>query len=145
MDNLQALCDLLAVHEDDGDDEEGSFIDILTVFKFSGFDSGCWKRVYQSPLFPNIVLKHAVSVRGQGFAEVTNYQTAPKTLRPFLLPLLAHSRRLQIQPFITFHECPDDCKGAIAGMIDSGPNNHTHDEDGQLIIVDYGQTNQWCY
>jgi hypothetical protein len=142
MDNAQALCDLLAVHEDDGG-EDGSLVYLLSLLSFTFLDKGCWKRVYHSPLFPDIVLKHAIEVTGEGAEEVKNYECAPAHIRPLLLPILSHSRRLQVQAFVEFHICPRTCRGFVPGMSDSGNTNHTHDKDGNLIIVDYGQTGEW--
>jgi hypothetical protein len=135
----QALCDLLSVHEEDKE----SFEELLRIFGFTFLDSGCWKNVYVSERFPDLVIKRATSPTRHCFAEVRNYKIAPPHIRPFLLPLLAYSARLQVQAFVEFHDCPATCLGYIPGMSDSGDNNHTHDAEGNLIIVDYGQDDQF--
>lgn len=139
MSTAQALCDLLSVHE--GDDR--SFEHLLGVLGFTRIGSGCWKNVYASDQFPDLVVKHAARDDAPGFAEARNYRTAPLDILPFLVPLLACSTRLQVQPFVEFHDCPETCPGYVPGMYDSGDNNHTHDADGNLVIVDYGQSEQW--
>lgn len=139
MDSARALCDLLSVHEDD----DKSFEYLLERLGFTFLDHGCWKVVYRSKKFPDVVLKRSRESDAKCCCEVENYETAPAHIKPHLLPLLAHSRRLQVQPFVHFCECPDDCPKYVRGMFDSGWGNHTHDESGRLVIVDYGQDRQW--
>jgi hypothetical protein len=109
--------------------------------------AGCWKDVYGRD-DADFVVKIAVDYSyPNGMREHTNFKTAPAHIKPFLLPLLTWGEGFQIQERIVLRPCPDDCPGVISGMADSASDdekcNHTHAEDGTLIIMDYGQETQW--
>lgn len=130
--------------------------DDLIMRGFSEIGKGAWKVVFGSPKY-NFVVKLSRSEDGDGMHEPINALTAPETLAPYLLPILAHGFRFQIQRRVEIRKCPASCRGTVHGMYDShsdganshsdgsggGKHNHTHSASGSLIIMDYGQDDQW--
>jgi len=112
---------------------------------------GAFKAVY-SKEGVDVVVK----VQSDPVMEVVNYDSAPEFIKPHLLPILAHGQGWSIQERINHSNLSErywedgqalceshGCPGYIPCMADSGPNNHTHAEDGTVIIFDYGQGGQW--
>jgi hypothetical protein len=112
---------------------------------------GAFKRVFGRNDVDFVV---KVFIDCYGCNEVANYKNAPASIKPYLLPILEHDagwmvqkrvktiQHLSWEEQVTFckkHNCP----GSVEGVDDSGGNNHTHAEDGTLIIFDYGQSCQW--
>ena len=112
----------------------------LTEMGFVYTGCGSFKTAYRNEEWGIVVkLVHNSS----GACEAQNYETAPEGARPHLLPLLDHGRGYQVQEYVVRHKCPPSCTGWVQGVHDSDTRNHTHMEDGTLVIWDYGQTNQW--
>jgi hypothetical protein len=115
---------------------------------FVRIGAGCFKTVYGHPEHNFVVKVHdATDEYGYGGTyEVENYKRAPEHLKPHLLRVI-QCRGFQIQKRVELRECPSTCPGEIDGMTDSWSSdekrNHSHDLDGNLVIMDYGQRNQW--
>lgn len=136
MDNITALAELL---------EGNPYSTKRSILEDLGFEligSGSFKQVYHSPEFPFVVKLHDTD-GCNGAQELRNYETAPAELLPFLLPILHQGTSFQMQEYVKFHQCPATCRGWLQLMYDSSDNNHTHRADGTLVIVDYGQDDQW--
>lgn len=116
---------------------------ILKVLGFTRIGAGSYKSVWHSQGMPDVVIKLAHHEHPVGFNEVENAETCPSNIKPYLVPIVAYTSHIQIQPYVKFHRCPKTCRGRVEGMYDSDARNHTHDEDGNLKIVDYGQSSQW--
>jgi hypothetical protein len=86
-----------------------------------------------------------------GAFEADNALDAPTHLMPSLLPVW-QGNDFQIQDRVEQRSCPDpcECQLLLSGVTDMatscGPSparNHTHDEEGMVLIYDYGQDWQW--
>lgn len=118
---------------------------VLEELGFEIIGRGAWKFVYGRDDCPFVVKLHGRNPY-EGADEVANYNTAPAHLKPFLVPV-RQGPGFQTQRRVELRECSK--RGCyVEGMYDSdsghGKWNHTHDEHGNFVIIDYGQPSQWA-
>lgn len=142
---IGAFLDSVPLNDNDPQPHNMRLCRMREILKSLGFEyvgQGSFKEVFGHPKCDFVVkLLHM----DEGANEVKNYEVAPATVKPFLVPVLFSGNRVQIQrrayASLTCNQCGCDCW--IPGVEDSHAGNHVHDENGAPVIFDYGQTVQW--